>query len=160
MKNTRPINHAVYWMRLLAICALVAFTGTLHATGSINVSPASGLALHGYDPVAYFVNGEPRRGDDVFRYEYQDVTWRFSNAANKQAFIESPESYLPQYGGFCAYAASKNALADIDPAAWTIHDDKLYLNYSLNVRQRWRADRDLNIRAADKFWPELAKQVK
>ena len=159
MKNTMYISYAGYWMRFLAICALVAINGSLHATDRINISPASGLALHGYDPVAYFVNGEPRRGDDVFRYEYQGVTWRFSNAANKQAFIDSPERYIPQYGGYCAYAASKNALADIDPAAWTIHNNRLYLNYSLNVRRIWRSDRDPNIKAADQFWPELAKQA-
>jgi YHS domain-containing protein len=147
-------------MRLLVFLLTMPFAGSLLAVGGINTQPATGPAIHGYDPVAYFVAGEPQRGDKALSYDYQGVTWRFANAANKQIFIESPDAYIPQYGGHCAFAASKNAIADIDPAAWTIDKGKLYLNYNLGVRSKWRADQAVNIKKADGFWPELVKKVK
>jgi YHS domain-containing protein len=160
MKNIIFVSYPVRRVRILTALALFLFSGWSHAIDGINVSSNSGLALHGYDPVAYFVSSEPTPGDDAFIQVYQGISWRFANEENKQAFAESPQKYMPQYGGHCAYAASKNAIADIDPAAWTIHNDKLYLNYSKSVRSKWRVNRDSNIQKADGYWPLLSLQVK
>jgi hypothetical protein len=116
---------------------------------------ASGLALHGYDPVAYFVSGRPEKGHDAFTYAWQGATWRFASAERRDLFAASPDAYAPQFGGYCAWAVSRNYTADIDPQAFDIVEGKLYLNYSKLVQLRWKADRAGNIRKAQQNWPAL-----
>ena len=147
-------------MRWFVVLLSIAFTSALLAAGGINTKPSAGAAIHGYDPVAYFVEGEAKPGDKAISYQHQGIIWKFSTEKNKQSFIESPEAYIPQYGGHCAYAASKSYIADADPEAWTIHQGKLYLNYNKSVRSTWQSNRDPNINKADKNWPELLKKVK
>jgi YHS domain-containing protein len=115
-------------------------------------------ALRGYDPVAYFKVGVPTRGSDQFIAEWQGATFRFANAENLAAFKAEPATYLPQYGGYCAYALSKGAIAGTVPEAWSIVDGKLYLNYSTSVRQRWKQDIPGNIRAANANWPAVLER--
>ncbi len=105
--------------------------------GDVNAS--SGLALKGYDPVAYFEVGEPTAGDGQFSYQWSGATWQFSSAANRGLFAQSPESYAPQFGGFCSFAVSKGVTADISPSAWHISDGALYLFADENVRKDWVA---------------------
>lgn len=112
-----------------------------------------GGAIRGYDPVAYFTQGRPVKGSDDFTLEYRGATWRFSSVENRQAFVEMPEKYAPQYGGYCAYAVSQGYTASIDPEAWTIVDDRLYLNYNKDVRDKWSRDIPGNIRKANANWP-------
>ena len=112
-------------------------------------------AIRGYDPVAYFTIGKPTRGSDQFTASWQGATYKFASAANLELFKAEPAAYAPQYGGYCAYAVSKGATAGTVPDAWTIVDGKLYLNYSLGVRKRWRKDVPGHIRAADRNWPAV-----
>jgi YHS domain-containing protein len=112
-------------------------------------------AIRGYDPVAYFTVGEPVRGSDQFTTGWQGATFKFASATNLELFKAEPAAYAPQYGGYCAYAAAKGAIAGTVPEAWTIVDGKLYLNYSLEVQQRWRKDVPGHIRAADRNWPAV-----
>ena len=139
---------------------IILFNSTVFAAGGININASNGLAIHGFDPVAYFVDSKAAEGKPEFIVEYQGNKWAFSNQQNKQAFLKEPNDYIPQYGGHCAFAASKNALANTDPYAWTVHNKKLYLNYSKGVRDTWKSDRDANIIQADIYWPELSKRVK
>jgi len=140
--------------------AVLSFSAPIFAKGDVFVDQ-NNVAIKGYDPVAYFVSSAPRKGQAQFSYVYKGNTWMFSSAANKKAFVANPVAYLPQYGGHCAFAASKNSIAPIDPKAWTIRNNKLYLNYSLSVRDNaWRPDIDANIAQADANWPTLATQVK
>jgi YHS domain-containing protein len=159
MNGYRYMSSRRQMIRLITILILISINHSVWAKNGVNTKPAAGPAIHGYDPVAYFVSGGPRRGAEAFSYNYQGVTWRFSNEENKQSFIESPEAYIPQYGGFCSYAASRNYIADVDPKAWTVYSGKLYLNYSLSVRKNWLGDKKSNIAKADGFWPELVKKV-
>jgi len=112
-------------------------------------------AIRGYDPVTYFTIGEPTKGIDKFTASWQGATFKFTSAANLELFKAEPAAYAPQYGGYCAYAVSKGATAGTVPEAWTIVEGKLYLNYSLDVRQRWRQDIPRHIRAADQNWPAV-----
>jgi len=114
-----------------------------------------GLALSGYDPVAYFAAGVPTPGSAEFTVDWMGATWRFANAANRDAFRADPERYAPQYGGYCAWAVSNGKTASSDPEAWKIVGGKLYLNYSRDVQQKWQQDVPGNIRRADGHWPEL-----
>jgi hypothetical protein len=114
-----------------------------------------GVALGGYDATSYFA-GEPKEGDAAITQKWQGVTWRFASTANRDLFAASPEIYAPQYGGHCAYAAAKGSLASGDPLAWTLHNNKLYINYSTGIRDTWSKDIDGYVVKADKNWPGLA----
>ena len=112
-------------------------------------------AIRGYDPVAYFTLGAPTPGSEQFSASWQGATYRFASADNLARFKADPAAYAPQYGGYCAYAVSKGATATTVPEAWTIVDGKLYLNYSLGIKQRWSGDIPGNISAADSNWPAV-----
>ena len=118
----------------------------------------SGLMARGYDVVAYLTEGKPVRGTAAFEHSWDGVRWRFSSAANRDAFAATPQKYAPQYGGFCAYAVSRNYTADVDPEAWTVVDGRLFLNYSLSVRAAWLKERDANIAKGDANWPALSRK--
>ena len=114
-----------------------------------------GLAIRGYDPVAYFLEEGPVKGDRDFETEWNGATWRFASAENLELFVNDPVSYAPQYGGYCAWAVTNGYTASTDPDAWTIHDGKLYLNYSLGVRDTWSRDIPGNIAKGDANWPDV-----
>ncbi len=103
--------------------------------GDINTS--NGLALAGHDPVASFVEGEPTIGDSRFSYKWSGVVWNFATARNRERFVQDPESYAPQFGGFCSFAVSKGVTAKISPDAWHIEDNKLYVFADKDVRGEW-----------------------
>ena len=123
----------------------------------------SGLAMAGYDPVAYFsltADAAPIKGVDAFSFEYQGATWQFATADNLAAFQADPEKYMPQYGGYCAWAISaKNKLVKTDPRDWKVYDGRLYLNYSAQLRAKWEADPDSFIPKGDANWAEHRKSL-
>jgi hypothetical protein len=84
------------------------------------------------------------------------VTWRFASAANRDAFVADPARYAPQYGGFCAYGTAGGYKADIDPQAFSIVSDKLYLNYDKGIQAKWQSDVPGYIRKADEKWPQVS----
>lgn len=114
-----------------------------------------GQAIRGYDPVAYFKQGKAIKGQKHFQYEWKEAKWYFISQQNRDDFIQSPESYAPQYGGYCAWAVSQGYTASTDPEAWHIHQGKLYLNYSKEVQKTWSKDIPGNIQKGDKNWPKL-----
>ncbi|MGF1459966.1 MAG: YHS domain-containing (seleno)protein, partial [Leptolyngbyaceae cyanobacterium] len=121
----------------------------------VYVEESSSLAIRGADPVAYFTEGKAVPGKAEYELEWNGATWRFSSAANMEAFKGEPEAFAPQYGGYCAKALSEGNLASVDPRAWKIVDGKLYLNYSQDVQTQWLEDVPGNIEKADEFWPEV-----
>jgi len=104
-----------------------------------NYNTTSGLALKGYDPVAYAHDGKAAPGSDQFTYDWSDATWQFSSADNMALFKQDPKLYAPQFGGYCSFAVSKGFTADISPDAWHINDGKLYVFADKNVREDWVA---------------------
>lgn len=119
------------------------------------IGSPDGLAIRGYDPVAYFRDAGPRLGKSEFSVRYAGATWRFASAAHKALFEADPERYLPAYGGFCAYGTSRGYLVKIEPEAWSIVDGRLYLNYDLDVRKTWLGRTKTYIARADGTWPRL-----
>lgn len=119
----------------------------------------NGLAIDGYDPVAYFIERKPVKGSPEFRTNYQGTTFQFVSAAHRETFGANPERFVPQYGGYCAYGMARGYKATIDPAAFTVVHDKLYLNYSDTVQARWLSDVPGYIQRADANWPEVQKQT-
>jgi YHS domain-containing protein len=118
------------------------------------------LAIDGYDPVAYFTEQRPVKGLPEFRSDFQGSTFLFASGAHRDAFAADPSKYAPQYGGFCAYGMAKGYKAVIDPAAFTVEREKLYLNYTESVRTRWLTDIPGYIRKADVNWPDVKKITK
>lgn len=137
---------------LLSVCLLSA--GLAHAADKpVYTGFFSNLAVSGYDPVAYFTDNRPVKGDRRFSYDYQGAQWHFASAANRDRFIAEPTRYAPQYGGYCAWAVSEGDTASADPAFWKIVDGKLYLNYDAGVQKKWEKDIAGHIRKADANWP-------
>ena len=108
--------------------------------GAYNTS--SDIAIQGYDPVAYFVDGQPTMGDEQYTQQWGDASWQFASAENKALFAKDPMSFAPQFGGFCAFAVGKGFTADISPEAWHIEDGNLYLFADKKVRDEWVAGLD------------------
>lgn len=113
------------------------------------------LAIKGYDPVAYFTLNRPTPGASEFTYEWQGTRWQFVNAEHRELFAGDPRRYAPRYGGFCAGAMTRGVRADVDPEAWLIVDGRLYLNFSKEGRDRFAADADAKVRAADAHWERV-----
>ncbi|OQW38374.1 MAG: hypothetical protein A4C66_11790 [Nitrospira sp. HN-bin3] len=120
----------------------------------------NGLAIDGYDPVAYFTEMKAVKGLPDFRADYHGSTFQFMSAEHRAAFAADPEKFAPQYGGYCAYGTAKGYKAKIAPEAFTVVQGKLYLNYSEAVRTRWLSDIPGYIQKADANWPEVQKQTR
>ena len=116
-----------------------------------------GVAIRGTDPVAYFTQNKPVKGNPEFTYKWGNANWQFASAQNRDLFVQNPEKYAPQYGGFCAWAVSQGYTASTDPNAWKIDNGKLYLNYNSAVQWGWEKDVSGNVAKGDKNWPALAK---
>ena len=133
----------------------VLMISAVASAGSVNES--EGVALKGYDPVAYFTEHRAAKGSDQFTALYQGATYKFESAANRDAFKANPAKYEPQYGGYCAYGVAGGHKADITPEAFTVVDGKLCLNYNKAVRFIWKRDTQGYISKADQNWPTVSK---
>jgi YHS domain-containing protein len=148
---------------LTAAALVIAFTvsscGLIpsQAESSINAVNVdeSRLAIKGYDPVAYFTEAKPVQGSSQFTAEHLGATYYFSSAQHQSLFQGEPNKYAPQYGGYCAFGVSKEYKFDIDPEAWAIVDDKLYLNLNKRVQARWVPNKDELIVDADTIWTQI-----
>ena len=118
----------------------------------------TGIAIKGYDPVAYFMQNKPVKGVDAYVYEWQGAKWKFANQADLDAFKVNPAKYAPQYGGYCAYGVANDNLVSIEPDKFTIIDGKLYLNYDGDVQTKWLKDTAGYIRKADGKFTALLKK--
>jgi len=146
-------------LKQVAVAAMFA-VGLLSTTawaGSVNET--DGLAIKGYDPVAYFTDNKPVEGSTAYTSVYEGVTYRFASADHRKLFSENPAKYVPEFGGFCAYGTAAGHKATIDPAAFTIVDGKLYFNYSLDVLATWRKDEPGYIHKAEENWPTVSQQT-
>jgi YHS domain-containing protein len=138
---------------LLLLLILLVFS----TNAQIPVYQANGVAVNGYDPVAYFLENKPVAGKEAYSWEWNGVKWYFTSQENREKFRQQPEAYAPQYGGHCAYGASRGYLAQTDPQAFTIINGKLYLNYNLEVRTEWMKEVDDRISKADINWETKLK---
>ncbi len=121
-------------MKKLSILTLVLVIAVACSSGSDEPKDETynvdGIAIDGYDPVAYFEQGEAKKGVEEESVNYNGLTYYFSSTKNRLLFQESPEKYLPAYGGWCAYAiAESSTKMEPDPTMWQIEDGKLQLFY-------------------------------
>jgi len=146
-------GHKYILFSLLLLLAALACKGT-SPVARVNATPED-IAIKGYDPVAYFTEQKPVKGSDGFKYVWNGAKWRFATAEHRDLFKADPEKYAPRYGGYCAYAVSQGKTADIDPEAWTVFNERLYLNLNKDVQGLWMKDMQEYIRKADENWPHL-----
>lgn len=153
-KESGKIINRVVIFKSIAILIFTLFSLSSYAIDPV-YKDNFGRAIKGIDPVAYFTEGKPTKGTRKYTYEWNGAEWRFSSEENLALFQENPEKYSPQFGGYCAWAVSQGYTASINPDAWTIVNEKLYLNYSLSVQKKWSKDIPGNIEKAEKNWPKL-----
>lgn len=139
---------------LLLACGVSSTLADNHLRGPV-LADANNVAVSGYDVVAYFNDKDAIEGRPQFTVEHNGYKYLFSSQTNAAEFSNNPEFFLPAYGGFCAYGIAEGYLVEIDPEAWTIHNNKLYLNYNLITRTVWQTDIDGYNTVADRNWPKL-----
>jgi YHS domain-containing protein len=119
---------------------------------------SSGVAIQGYDPVAFFTDSRPVKGDPQFQSEYRGAKYYFVSAEHKATFDKEPAKYEPQFGGYCAYGVSRGHKVPIKIEAWQIVDGRLLMQYDLDVKDKFNQDQLGNLRKADQNWPGLVQK--
>lgn len=115
-----------------------------------------GVALGGTDPVAYFTHARPVQGEAKYAVEHAGATWHFANAMTRDAFAAAPADYMPQYGGFCAWAlAEQDELIATKPENWAIVGGRLFLNFADDKHASWLKDPVPSIHKADAKWIDV-----
>ena len=135
--------------------ALAALLAPQACADEITTYVSDGAAIGGTDPVSYFRQGEPLPGSDEFTTTWDGVTWKFSSAENRDAFVADPEKYAPAFGGYCATGASFGRKFPIDPVYWNIVDGTLYLNNSSSAQDVFLKDEPGTISRATAQWEKI-----
>lgn len=126
------------------------------ADGSVNTGYFGGVAILGYDPVAYFTDNKPMQGSEEFSYDWLGTPWHFASREHLDLFRSEPVKYAPQFGGYCAgEIAADGITVNIDPTAWRIIDGKLYLSYNKPTDAEWEAYAKDDLPKAEAYWPKL-----
>jgi YHS domain-containing protein len=145
-------------MKKSIIILYVAFlSATTFAQTVKHINLKNGIAIQGYDPVAYFESTKAIEGKKEITAKFNDATYQFASENNKDLFLKNPTHYEPQFGGFCAFGMSEGYEAPIKPEAFTVVEDKLYLNYNLKVREDWSKNKEARIVKATINWGKIKK---
>lgn len=139
----------------LAAALTLSFASVGYAA---EIFTTNGVAINGYDPVAYFTNHRPVKGSDKYMATYKGATFHFASAAHRDAFAANPRRFAPQYGGYCAFGTAQGHKASTEPQAFTVVDNKLYLNYNDSVLKTWRQDVSGYIKKAEANWEKVKVQ--
>ena len=153
------MNGLMVSKRILTFVTGLFLAATITASSYATTDPIykteDGAALGDYDAVSYSQAGGPQKGKAELIHEWKGAKWYFANKENMEAFVKDPEKYAPQYGGYCAWALSQNAIAPGDPMLWKMVDGKLYLNLNKDVQKKWLADIPGLIEKANANWPAV-----
>jgi YHS domain-containing protein len=142
---------------LAAFVVLAAFSTIAAAKELLNLDP-NGVAIQGYDPVAFFTDNRPVKGNPQFQSEYHGAKYSFASAEHKAAFDKEPTKYEPQFGGYCAYGTSRGKTVPIKIEAWQIVNGRLLMQYGLDVKDKFNKDQQGNLGKADANWPGLVEK--
>ena len=133
----------------------VAVAAPVFAEAPIYTPKKNNVAVQGYDPVAYFTDGEPTKGTKDYKTTYMGAEFHFASQENLDTFTANPEAYAPQYGGYCAWAIADGKYAKGSAKHWAIVDGKLYLNYNRSIQKKWNKDTAGFIERGDAQWSTL-----
>jgi hypothetical protein len=165
-----PVRHqrkSVLWRSLRVIVAAAVVGASLlwprvivaATTERVITDRHTGLAIDGYDPVAYFTDGAATPGVPEFEHRSSGVVWRFRNQGDRDAFIQDPETYMPAYGGYDPVAIARGVAVGGNPTVWLIDGDRLFLFYSPEDRATFEADPARAITDAEARWPEVSSTL-
>jgi hypothetical protein len=155
-------RFAAFLASFLGTLALASFATTsiaAAATEWVVVNRYTGLAIDGFDPVAYFVDGAPKEGRAELELRSGGAIWQFQNEGNRSAFAGAPEVYAPRFGGHDPMAVARGAATPGHPALWLIAEQRLYLFYSAEARSAFVRDPASAIEAAERNWPVLRRTL-
>jgi YHS domain-containing protein len=138
----------------LALAFLCAATNFATAKQLLNLD-SKGVAIQGYDPVAFFTQQKPVKGNEQFSSQYNGAKYWFASGEDKALFDKEPSRYEPQFGGYCAYGVSHGARAPIKIEAWQIVNGRLLMQYDLDVKGEFNKDQQGTLKKADQNWPGL-----
>lgn len=125
----------------------------------INADPYGKVTLQGYDPVAFHALGSALRGNPMIVSEYGGYKYLFSSEEHKELFEKDTETYLPAYGGFCAFGVSLGVLFPVEIDTWEIIDGRLVLQFNDFFKQEFAKELNANIKKADENWIKLSEQA-
>jgi hypothetical protein len=157
-----------YCFSLAAVAALLAYAGLafLMAPGPaasagerIVVDWHTGLAIDGYDPVAFFTDGKPLQGSSNLELRKGDAVWRFINVGNRAAFAAAPDVYMPRYGGYDPIGVARGLAVAGNPNVWLIQGQRLFLFYDSARRQKFASDSNRVMASADRKWPDVQRTI-
>lgn len=148
---------------LLLVLVISTACSTESGESKDTIFNVEGIAIDGYDPVAYFEQGEAKKGMENESVKHEGLTYYFSSTKNRQLFQENPEKYLPEYGGWCAYAVAETSTKmEPDPTQWQIQDGELILFTSSwmtkltgSLKEEWNEDPDAFESRADTNWKAI-----
>ena len=123
------------------------------------MNPDTGLAISGFDPVAYFTDGKPVAGQPRLELTVAGTIWRFHNEGNRAAFVAHPEVYAPRFGGYDPVGITRGRSVPGHPLFWAVVEERLYLFYSEAERDAFKAEPGRIIAAAERKWPEVARTI-
>jgi YHS domain-containing protein len=150
-------------MFCIGLVSLAALMGSsverAFAEEPINTGYFGDVAIKGYDPVAYFTDGKAVEGDERYSYRWLGAVWHFSSAAHRDLFLGDPSKYAPQYGGYCADGVSFGTVTtNVDPRAWRIIDDKLYISYDPGAAEGMQKI-PTKVGDSQKNWPDVQQTL-
>jgi len=147
-------------MKQLLLMALLAVALPVFAqTKNLQNLDKNGLAIQGYDPVAFFTKKKPVKGSAEFESKYNGAHYLFASAEDKATFDANPAKYEPQFGGFCAYGVSRGHAVPIKIEAFQIVNGRLLMQYDLDIRDNFNKDTQGNLKKADENWPGLVEKL-
>ncbi len=150
-------RRSPFFLAILGISIAVTACSSAANFAPVNTN-GSGLAVRGYDPVAFFASNDAIVGDKKYEFTWNGAKWHFASAENLEKFKADPVAYAPQFGGYCSYAVSRGYTADGDPMTWKIVEGKLYLNYNQEVKEEWEKEQLRFIEDGTKNWVEFRKK--
>jgi YHS domain-containing protein len=136
--------------------ALVAKNG-VYGGKTLVLTDKKGVALEGYDPVSYFTDGQPGKGDPKIEATFNGALYHFVSQAHRETFEKDPTRYTPAYGGYCGYAASVGKVRPANPLLWSIVDGQLIVQHTKGAVELWDKDVAGNKAKADRLWPRLVE---
>jgi YHS domain-containing protein len=151
---TRSLVAALLVMVAGATMETTALAGVPGSTSQINLD-AHGVALGGYDPVAYFESGKPKRGVATISASYGGARYQFASAEHRRIFLKNPKMYIPEFGGFCAVGTAFGEKVDVDPETGKVVGGKLYLNNNQRALDIFNKDKTGTISKAEGNWPTV-----
>ena len=156
----QAIRRTTIRLAAAVLMASAMSIGSAHAGNPVNTGYFGGVAIMGYDTVAYFTDHKAMKGNEELAYDWLGTPWHFATPEHRDLFVADPLKYAPQYGGYCTGEVVSNGITiNIDPEAWRIVDGKLYLSYAKGYAAKFEAKSEELVAKAEANWPEVKAQL-